>query len=104
MPAMTRIFRITDPVTLNISADLPPGQYPIEVGLYNANDPAFTRLPLTDGGVEVWAGLGYGGQALLVLPEYDVVAVANSWNVFGPAQSVIFPLVQALIQSVQTGD
>jgi len=56
------------------------------------------------GGVEVWAGLGYGGQALLVLPEYDVVAVANSWNVFGPAQSVIFPLVQALIQSVQTGD
>ncbi len=35
------------------------------------------------GGVEVWAGQGFGGQFLLVLPEYDVVAVINSWNLFG---------------------
>lgn len=31
----------------------------------------------------VWAGHGFGGQALLVLPEWDVVAVINSWNLFG---------------------
>ena len=31
----------------------------------------------------VWAGQGFGGQALLVLPEWDVVAVINSWNLFG---------------------
>lgn len=35
------------------------------------------------GGVEVWAGQGFGGQFLLVLPDYDVVAVINSWNQFG---------------------
>jgi CubicO group peptidase (beta-lactamase class C family) len=34
-------------------------------------------------GVEVWAGQGFGGQFLLVLPEYDIVAVINSWNLFG---------------------
>lgn len=33
-------------------------------------------------GVEIWAGRGFGEQALLVLPEFDVVAVVNAWNVF----------------------
>ncbi|MBO6574414.1 MAG: serine hydrolase [Rhodothermales bacterium] len=32
------------------------------------------------GGVEVWAGQGFGDQYLLVLPDYDTVAVINSWN------------------------
>ena len=40
---------ITDSVLLNIPADLPPGEYALEVGLYDAADPAFTRLPLTNG-------------------------------------------------------
>ena len=44
---------ITDPVTLAIPADLPPGEYPIEVGLYDAADPAFTRLPLDNGGTRL---------------------------------------------------
>lgn len=35
------------------------------------------------GGEEVWAGQGFGGQYLLVLPEHDIVAVINSWNLFG---------------------
>lgn len=39
---------IADAVTLTIPADLPPGRYPLEVGLYNAADPAFARLPLVD--------------------------------------------------------
>lgn len=40
---------ITDAVTLTIPAGLPPGDYAVEVGLYNAADPAFTRLPLANG-------------------------------------------------------
>ena len=49
---------------------------------------------------EVWAGLGYGGQYLLVLPEHDLVGVINSWNLFGAAQSqVLGPFLDALIAS-----
>jgi hypothetical protein len=40
---------ITDRVALAIPADLPAGNYSIEVGLYNAADPTFQRLPLTTG-------------------------------------------------------
>lgn len=29
----------------------------------------------------VYAGNGYGGQFLLVAPEYDIVAVFNAWNI-----------------------
>lgn len=42
---------IADAVTFTIPADLPPGEYPLEIGLYNAADPAFPRLPL-DGSVD----------------------------------------------------
>jgi hypothetical protein len=37
---------ITDPVTLTLPIDLAPGEYALEVGLYDASDPAYTRLPL----------------------------------------------------------
>ena len=53
---------IIDPITLTIPADLPPGTYPIEVGLYDAADPAFSRLPLT------------GGDSRLILPQPITVA------------------------------
>jgi CubicO group peptidase (beta-lactamase class C family) len=49
-------------------------------------------------GTEVWAGNGFGGQFLLVLPAKNIVAVVNSWNVFGPPQQGITgPLLDALI-------
>jgi CubicO group peptidase (beta-lactamase class C family) len=52
-------------------------------------------------GKEVWAGNGFGGQFLFVLPEYRLVAVVNSWNVFGVrTQSIVDPLLDALIASV----
>jgi Beta-lactamase len=52
-------------------------------------------------GVEVWAGNGFGGQHLLIMPQYNVVAVINSWNVFGtPAQGIVGPMLDALIASV----
>ncbi len=50
-------------------------------------------------GVEVWAGLGFGGQFLLILPRHDIVGVANSWNIFGGGTGVLGPFLSALIAS-----
>jgi CubicO group peptidase (beta-lactamase class C family) len=48
-------------------------------------------------GVDVWAGRGFGGQLLLVIPARDTVAVAYAWNVFGtPARNLAPPLIAAL--------
>ncbi|MDM8531229.1 glycosyltransferase family 39 protein [Anaerolineales bacterium HSG25] len=47
---------INDEITLTIPADTHPALF--EIGLYDSNDPAFTRLPLTDGANRVlipWA-------------------------------------------------
>jgi CubicO group peptidase (beta-lactamase class C family) len=30
---------------------------------------------------EIFAGNGYGGQFLLVVPEYDMIVVFNGWNI-----------------------
>ncbi|HEX9922494.1 MAG TPA: hypothetical protein VGD99_07515, partial [Anaerolineae bacterium] len=40
---------IADTVALTLPTDLPAGDYRLEVGLYDAADPAFARLPLTTG-------------------------------------------------------
>jgi len=56
-------------------------------------------------GTDVWAGLGFGGQFLLVLPAYDVVGVVNSWNVFGGNQgNVLGAFVDALLASAGPSD
>jgi CubicO group peptidase (beta-lactamase class C family) len=48
-------------------------------------------------GVDVWAGRGFGGQFLFVIPVRDTVAVVHSWNVFGtPARAIARPLLEAL--------
>ncbi len=53
-------------------------------------------------GVEVWAGLGFGGQFLLVLPEHDLIGVVNSWNLFDrPQASILGAFLTALIASVE---
>jgi CubicO group peptidase (beta-lactamase class C family) len=52
----------------------------------------------TRNGGDIWAGRGFGGQLLLVIPSRDIVAVVNSWNVFGaPARGIFMPLVEALL-------
>ena len=54
------------------------------------------------GGVEVWAGQGFGGQFLLVLPDYDIVAVINSWNLFdGGFENLRNALVTALVDAAR---
>ena len=37
----------------------------------------------TRSGVDVWAGRGFGGQFLVVIPSRDIVGVINAWNIFG---------------------
>ena len=50
------------------------------------------------GDLDVWAGRGFGGQFLIVIPARDVVAVAYSWNVFGTqARGIFGPFVDAII-------
>jgi CubicO group peptidase (beta-lactamase class C family) len=49
-------------------------------------------------GVDVWAGRGFGGQLLLIVPARQTVAVVMAWNVFGgPARNITRPLIEALI-------
>jgi CubicO group peptidase (beta-lactamase class C family) len=48
-------------------------------------------------GREIWAGRGFGGQLLIVIPSRDIVAVINAWNVFGaPAGGIFEPLLATL--------
>lgn len=50
----------------------------------------------------IWAGLGFGGQFLVVMPEHRIVGVINSWNVFGvPAPGLLVPYIDAVIASVK---
>jgi CubicO group peptidase (beta-lactamase class C family) len=50
------------------------------------------------GDVPVWAGLGFGGQVLLVIPSRRIVAVVNAWNVFdGRVRAVQAPMLDALL-------
>lgn len=57
---------------------------------------------LDQGETVVWAGLGFGGQFLLVLPEYNLIGVVNSWNLFGrPQASVLGAFLEALMASVE---
>jgi len=49
-------------------------------------------------GAEIWAGRGFGGQLLIVIPSRNVVAVVHSWNVFGgSARNIFDPLVDAVL-------
>ncbi len=59
---------------------------------------------LDQAGVEVWAGLGFGGQYLLILPERDLIGVVNSWNVFDAKTTPTLPaLLDALIEASAPG-
>lgn len=53
-------------------------------------------------GTEIWAGLGFGGQFLVVIPKHEIVGVINSWNVFERRfPSVRGAFVSALLESVE---
>lgn len=51
-------------------------------------------------GTDIWGGNGFGGQFLVVIPQHRIVAVANSWNVFGTrAAGILTPLLDALLDA-----
>ncbi len=51
---------------------------------------------------DVWLGLGFGNQFLVVLPDQDVVAVAYGWNVFSDGGQYLLPdFLQALLKGSQ---
>jgi hypothetical protein len=52
--------------------------------------------------VDIWAGLGYGGQFLVVMPQHNLIGVANSWNVFGQrVQPVLGSLISAMMAAAR---
>jgi len=50
-------------------------------------------------GLDVWAGLGFGGQNLIVIPDRGLVGVINSWNVFGRNRPLVIPFIDAMIEA-----
>ena len=53
-------------------------------------------------GTEVWAGNGFGGQFLIIIPQHKIVAVANSWNVFGAQTTgVLGPMIDAVFDAAR---
>ena len=51
-------------------------------------------------GVEVWAGNGFGGQFIIALPAHNMVAVTNSWNVFGAqVPGILRPMIEAVLDA-----
>jgi len=55
------------------------------------------------GGAQKYAltGLGYGGQQLLVVPEYELIAVFTGWNIFGAPELSADYTLERLIEAVQ---
>ncbi len=57
---------------------------------------------LDRGDTQVWAGLGFGGQFLLILPQHEMVGIVNGWNLYGGSQSgILGPFLSALISSAE---
>ncbi len=54
------------------------------------------------GDIEVWAGNGFGGQFLVVLPVQRMVGVVNAWNVFGErVPGSLRPMVDAMLEAAR---
>jgi CubicO group peptidase (beta-lactamase class C family) len=54
------------------------------------------------GETQVFAGNGYGGQFVLVAPEYDIVAVFNGWNIHDrPERSYWRTLQERILPVIQ---
>ena len=50
-----------------------------------------------DGETKIFAGNGYGGQFLLVVPEEDLVLVFNGWNIHGRPEKSSWQVLEGLI-------
>jgi hypothetical protein len=51
-------------------------------------------------GVDVWAGNGFGGQFLVIIPQARIIGVISGWNVFGDRfPGTLAPTIDALISA-----
>ena len=48
----------------------------------------------------IFSGSGYGGQYLMVMPEYDIVVVFNGWNIFDFERPSIEYLSSRIIEAI----
>jgi CubicO group peptidase (beta-lactamase class C family) len=57
-------------------------------------------MPYGDGSRYVWAGFGFGGQYLFVMPEDGVVAVTTAWNILDPRyyEKIILAKLRAAVK------
>ena len=60
-------------------------------------------VPDHEGGqATVFGGNGYGGQFVLVAPDYDIVAVFNGWNIHDrPERSYWRTLQERILPAIQ---
>lgn len=49
-----------------------------------------------------WTGIGYGGQQLLVVPEYELIAVFTGWNIYDTPSLDENYTLPILIEAVRT--
>jgi CubicO group peptidase (beta-lactamase class C family) len=55
-------------------------------------------------GVDVWAGNGFGGQFLIIIPQARMIGVVNGWNVFGDrVAGVLGPTIDAMMATAGVG-
>lgn len=68
-------------------------------GLRGGWDYGYQWWVTTRSGADVWAGRGFGGQLLIVIPSRDIVGVIQAWNVFGgSARPILEPFLSALME------
>lgn len=54
-------------------------------------------------GIDVIAGFGHGGQSLIIIPEFDIVCVTYSWNVFGEDfDDIRISIIPSIIETAKT--
>ena len=49
----------------------------------------------------IFSGSGYGGQYLMVMPEYELVVVFNGWNIFDFERPSIEYLSSRIIDTLE---
>ena len=49
----------------------------------------------------MYSGSGYGGQYLLIVPEYQLVMVFNGWNIFDIPRPSIEYLSKRVLEAIQ---